>query len=201
MARAEKYSHFYTVTVVKNIGIRMVIEERIPLLEEILDKWAVDIGNDYQAYRNHVYRVVHFTMALHNSSEEEREKIIIAGCFHDLGIWANNTVDYLPPSIQLAKKYLKERNLEPWTVEIELMIEMHHKISQYENNAYPLVEAFRRADLVDVSLGAVKWGLPKDYLSKIKRAFPNSGFHKRLNQLAVNWILKHPLNPLPFMKW
>jgi hypothetical protein len=179
----------------------MQIEERIPLLEDILSRWEEDIGKDYLAYKNHVYRVVHFTMALHRSSEEDRKKIIIAGCFHDLGIWADQTVDYLPPSMLLAKDYLRKRNLENWIVEIELMIDMHHKLSQYKNNDYPLVEVFRKADLVDVSLGIVKWNLSKDYIRKIKQTFPNSGFHKRLNQLAVNWILKHPLNPLPFVKW
>ena len=43
--------------------------------------------------------------------------------------------------------------------------------------------------------------LPKDYIRNIKTKFPNSGFHKRLNQLAVRWFFRHPLNPLPFMKW
>jgi hypothetical protein len=179
----------------------MLIEERIPLLEEILNEWKKEIGKDYQAYKNHVYRVVQFCLALHNSNEEEREKIIVAACFHDLGIWTNDTVDYLPPSILLAKEYLKGRNLEHWFIEIELMIDMHHKFRKYEVNNYPLVEVFRRADLVDVSLGVVKWGLPKDYIRNIKTKFPNSGFHKRLNQLAVRWFFRHPLNPLPFMKW
>ena len=179
----------------------MLIEEHIPLLEEILDEWKKEIGKDYQAYKNHVYRVVHFCLALHDSNEEEREKIIITGCFHDLGIWTNDTIDYIPPSILLAKEYLTGRNLEQWINEIELMIEMHHKIRKYEDNNYPLVEVFRRADLVDVSLGLVKWGLPKDYISNIKTTFPNSGFHMRLNQLAVSWFFRHPLNPLPFVKW
>ena len=179
----------------------MLIEERIPLLEEILGKWKKEIGKDYQAYKNHVYRVVHFCLALRHCNEKEREKIIIAGCFHDLGIWTNDTVDYLQPSILLAKEYLKRRNIEQWFIEIELIIDMHHKIRKYEDAGHPLVEVFRRADLVDVSLGVIKWGLPADYIKSIKVRFPNSGFHKRLTQLAVRWFLEHPLNPLPFTKW
>ena len=179
----------------------MLIEQPIPLLEEILSKWKKEIGKDYQAYKNHVYRVVHFCLAMRHSNEEEREKIIIAACFHDLGIWTNNTFDYLGPSILLVKEYLKKRNVEEWFTEIELMIDMHHKIRKYEDNNYPLVESFRRADLIDVSLGLVKWGLPKDYIRNIKTKFPNSGFHKRLLQLSLKWFFKHPLNPLPMMKW
>jgi len=179
----------------------MKIEESIPLLEEILDKWRTEFGNDYLGYKNHVYRMIHFCFALHDCDDEEREKIIIAGCFHDLGIWSSGTVDYLPPSIALAKEYLKQRSLELWSPEIELLIDMHHKLRKFRNDRYPLVEVFRKGDLVDFSLGAVKWGLPKTYIKSIKDQFPNAGFHKRLGQLAGGWFSKHPLSPPPFLKW
>jgi hypothetical protein len=179
----------------------MAIEECIPLLEEILDKWKDELGNDYLGYKNHVYRMIHFCFALHNCNNEEREEIIIAGCFHDLGIWANGTVDYLPPSIALAKEYLKQNSLEQWIPEIELMIDMHHKLRKHQDDRYPLVEVFRKGDLVDFSLGVVKWGLPKTYIKSVKDQFPNAGFHKRLAQLAGGWFSKHPLSPPPFLKW
>jgi hypothetical protein len=179
----------------------MVIEERIPLLEDILGQWKKEIGVDFQAYKNHVYRMVHFCLAMHPVDEEGREKIITAGCFHDLGIWTSHTLDYLPPSILLAKEYLTQRGLASWFGEIELMIDMHHKFRKYEDNNYPLVDVFRRGDLVDVSLGWVTSGVPEDYIKNVKAVFPNSGFHKRLLQLAVGWFFRHPLNPAPMMKW
>ena len=179
----------------------MAIEERIPLLEEILDKWKNELGNDYLGYKNHVYRMIHFCFALHNCNNEEREEIIIAGCFHDLGIWANGTVDYLPPSIALAKEYLKQNSLEQWIPEIGLMIDMHHKLRKHQDDRSPLVEVFRKGDLVDFSLGVVQWGLPKTYIKSVKDQFPNAGFHKRLAQLAGGWFSKHPLSPPPFLKW
>jgi len=179
----------------------MAIEERIPLLEEILGKWKNVIGNDYTGYKNHVYRMIHFCFTLHKCTDTQRKKIIIAGGFHDLGIWTNSTVDYLPPSIALVKEYLKQNNLEPWIAEIELMIDMHHKFRKYQDDRYPLVEVFRRGDLVDFSLGIVKWGLPKSYIQNVKDQFPNAGFHKRLVQLAGGWFSRHPLSPPPFMKW
>ena len=179
----------------------MAIEERIPLLEELLGAWENKLGGDYEGYKNHVYRMIHFCFALHSCNDEERQKIIIAGCFHDLGIWTNSTVDYLPPSIALAKEYLKQNNLEQWAPEIELMIDLHHKIRKYQDEHYPLVEVFRRGDLVDFSLGVVKWGLPKSYIKSVKDQFPNAGFHKRLVQLAKGWFAKHPLTSPPFMKW
>lgn len=178
----------------------MKIEEHIPLLEEILDKRKDEIGNDFLGYKNHVYRMINFCFALGKHNAEEREKIIIAGCFHDIGIWTNNfTLDYLPPSIIQAKEYLEQNKLENWTPEIELMIDEHHKLRKYHQN--PLVETFRQGDLVDFSLGIFKCGLPKTYVKSVKKQFPNAGFHKCLVKLAGGWLLKHPLNPVPVLKW
>ena len=41
-----------------------MIEQEIPLLEEILGQWKERIGSDYQGYRNHVYRMLHFCFYL-----------------------------------------------------------------------------------------------------------------------------------------
>ena len=88
------------------------VEEQIPLLEEIFSDFKKTIGSEYQGYRNHVYRMIHFCLALRECNQEEREKIIIAGAFHDIGIWIEDTVDYIPPSLPPAMDYLKKRNLE-----------------------------------------------------------------------------------------
>ena len=179
----------------------MEIENRISLVEEILNARKLEMGNDYPGYKNHVYRMIHFCFALHDCKSEEREKIIIAGCFHDLGIWPDNTIDYLLPSIALANKYLTQNGLDHWFAEIELMIDMHHKLTPYRDERYPLVEVFRKGDLVDFSLGIVKCGLPKSFIKGVKERFPNAGFHKRLVQLKLGWVSKHPSNPLPILKW
>jgi len=179
----------------------MHIESSIELLEKILNEWKPVIGQDFEGYKNHVYRMVNFCLALRACNDEEREKIIIAGCFHDMGIWVDKTLNYIPPSVLPAKKYLIENKLEKWIDEITLMIEEHHKIFKYKNSAYPLVELFRKGDLVDFSLGAVRFGLPNDYIHSVKSMFPNAGFHKGLVQKSSAWFLKHPFNPLPMMKW
>lgn len=179
----------------------MEIETQIPLLDEILDRWKPELGADHAGYRNHVYRVIHFCFGLRVCGQEERRKLVIAGCFHDLGIWANGTIDYLPPSMDLARQYLRTNQLEGWSDEIDLIIDMHHKFRSYRDDRYPLVEVFRKADLVDVSLGMVRSGLPAEYVRQVKAQFPNAGFHKRLGQLAAGWFSRHPLSPPPFMKW
>ena len=179
-----------------------MIEKNIPLLEEILGEWRGALGDDFAGYRNHVYRMVNFCFAQEGDfGAEEREKIVIAGCFHDLGIWSHKTFDYLPPSIELAKEYLNKTERESLSSEIELMIAMHHKLRRYEASESRLVENFRKGDLVDFSLGFIKCGLPKSYIKTVKTEFPNQGFHKCLARIAGGWIFRHPLNPVPVLKW
>ena len=179
----------------------MIVEEQIPLLEEILTEWKETIGNEYEGYKNHVYRMIHFCLALKDCNQEEKEKIIIAGAFHDIGIWIKDTVDYIPPSLPPAKEYLKNRDLEAWLTEIELMITEHHKVKEYRGTTYPLVELFRKGDLVDFSFGLFKFSISRTYIKQVKAKFPNADFHKNLGKRAAKWFMKHPLNPAPMMKW
>ncbi|HIF51320.1 MAG TPA: hypothetical protein EYQ42_07345 [Thiotrichaceae bacterium] len=179
----------------------MIIEDEISLLDEILMEWKKCIGSEYQGYRNHVYRMIHYCFALRGYDDDDRQKIIIAAAFHDIGIWIEDTVDYIPPSVPPAMEYLKNNNLEPWSDEIKLMITEHHKIREYTDHNFPLIEIFRRGDLVDFSLGLFKFGIPKSYIKDVKAKFPNSGFHKNLMKRATKWFFKYPLNPAPMMKW
>jgi hypothetical protein len=177
------------------------VENPIPLLEEILAPWRERIGVDFEGYKNHVGRVLNFCFSLRECSEEDRQKLVIAGAFHDIGIWSDGTVDYLPPSIAQAKLYLGQHDRTDWIPEIELMIDLHHKMRPYRGNASPLIEIFRKADLADFSWGLIKGGVPGATIRAAKAAYPNAGFHKRLMQLAYGWFAKHPLSPPPFMKW
>ena len=145
--------------------------------------------------------MLYYCFYLHKTTEEDRQKLIIAACFHDLGLWSEKTVDYLPPSIVLAKEYLQQNDLEHWSTEIELIIDLHHKVTEYKNQRYPLVEVFRKADLADFSLGLIKAGISIDYITQVKAAFSNAGFHKLLCKEQGKWLLKHPLNPFPIFKW
>ncbi len=81
----------------------------LPTVEEVLDDHASELGQDLIAYRNHVYRVVNLCLALVGDSRVELEKIAAAAVSHDLGIWTNNTFDYIAPSVAIARKHLAAR--------------------------------------------------------------------------------------------
>lgn len=183
----------------------MKIDFPLPLVETILQKRAPWIGPLFPAYKNHVYRVLHFSFAFHDCQGDDRQKLIIAGCFHDLGIWLGRwphfEFDYLAPSIALARDYLAEQGQESWSQEIAEMIEMHHKLRRVAPCASPLVEAFRKADWVDATLGLRRFGLPRADVHQVQSAFASLGFHAFLARLAWAEFKRRPFHPLPMMKW
>ncbi len=175
------------------------IQNHIPLIDEILGSHASELGVDLAGYRNHVYRMVNFCLAQAELGDDARHKITIAGCFHDIGIWTGPSFDYLPPSIIAAERYLSETRAASWIPEIREMIDQHHKLRSCKNNG--LVEVFRKGDLVDFSLGLFRCGLPGEFVAEVKRGFPNQGFHRMLVRRAAGWIVRHPLRPIPVIKW
>jgi len=170
-------------------------------VEEVLDDHAANLGNDFIAYRNHVYRVMNLCLAIMGDSQLELEKVAVASVFHDLGIWTNNTFDYIAPSVGIARKYLAGRGMADWIPEIEAMIVDHHKITPSRANPQSLVESFRRADWIDVSRGVRRFGLPRTLIVAVGTTWPSAGFHRRLVQLTIDRFWKHPLTPLPMVKW
>lgn len=178
----------------------MKTERDLSLVEDILGGYKHMIGSDYDAYRNHVYRVINLCYSLNELSEEDKRKIQIAACFHDIGIWTEGTLDYLQPSEAVAAAYLEANGASAWVAEVSEMIAMHHRVRSCSGSEFPLVERFRRADIADFSLGVFPMGISRSLLGQLKAEFPNSGFHKRLLQLGVTWFFRHPLNPLPMFR-
>ena len=178
-----------------------MIQPHHPALDTLFEDWKAVIGEDFAGYRNHVYRMLNFCMRLHDCSDEDKHKLAIAGVFHDIAVWTEDTIDYIDPSVKLAMDYLTSQGLDHWQEEIALMISEHHKLRPATDPRYPLVEIFRQADLVDFSLGLFKCGLPADYVNEIKASIPNAGFHAGLARKATRWFIRHPFNPAPMMKW
>jgi len=174
---------------------------RVPTVDEVLDYHASQLGNDLTAYRNHVYRIVNLSVAIGGDTHIELEKIAIAAVFHDLGIWTNKTFDYIAPSVALARAHLAARGMTDWIPEIEAMIVDHHKVTSSRPDPQSLVESFRRADWIDVTFGLRRFGLPRPFIAAVGAAWPDAGFHRRLVELAIGRWWKHPLSPLPMVKW
>jgi hypothetical protein len=173
---------------------------RIATLDTILSVHAAALGGDFEGYRNHAYRVANLCVIQSAGSTEEIEKIAIAAAFHDLGIWTDRTFDYLIPSASLARAYLTDSGQVEWIPEITEIIVGHHKVSRYHGRDGWLVEPFRRADWMDVSLGVITFGLSQRLFEAALSLWPRAGFHKRLAQLALQRFRTHPWSPLPMVR-
>ena len=100
----------------------------------------------------------------------------------------------------LANNYLSEVGKSEWSEEVGRMIDEHHKI-RAAGDRDSLVELFRRADLIDVSLGVKRFGLPRSFIRQVSSEYPNFGFHKALVKLGLWQLIRSPWNPLPMVKW
>jgi len=179
----------------------VIVRTGFPLADHILGLHSRELGGDLRGYCNHVTRVLGFLLALAPGLAADSEVLEVAAAFHDLGIWTDRTFDYLGPSRRLARAWLAENGLDERAAEVEAVIEQHHKLRPYRGPFAASVEAFRRADLVDVSLGAVRSGLDAEYVRAVRRALPNAGFHWRLVTLTGRQLLRSPLRPLPMLRW
>ena len=173
---------------------------QLPLLDDLLAQYAGALGPDLLGYRHHAYRVVNLCAALSSREPLPLEKMAIVAAFHDLGIWTAHTFDYLEPSIVLARDYLARANRSDWSPEIETTIIEHHKIRSYHAQPTWLVEPFRKADLIDVSRGTLKFGLSRNLIRELYNEFPSAGFHRRLLALSMKRLRSHPLSPWPMIR-
>ena len=81
------------------------------------------------------------------------------------------------------------------------MIVLHHRVRACRGPDDALVEALRRADLVDLTLGFVPFGLDRALVATVKEEFPSAGFHRCLARLLAGRLRSHPASPTPFLRW
>ncbi len=175
--------------------------QRPELIRELIEPYRQALEADFEAYLNHCFRIWNFCLALAGEGGEKEVKIAVATVFHDLGIWSDRTFDYLPHSKKLAREYLEKTGRNGWIDEILCMIEEHHKLTEWKGNQEWLVEPFRKADLIDISGGLIRFSMDDEFVREVLEEFPNEGFHKTLVRLALKRFRTHPFSPLPMVKW
>ncbi|WP_054032137.1 HD domain-containing protein [Desulfatitalea tepidiphila] len=170
-----------------------------PTIDHLFGQWRHGLGNALDPYRHHVYRVFNLACTYAAADRETREMLAVAAAFHDVGIWLDGTFDYLEPSVARARGYLASIDREAWADEVAQVIRQHHKATPWPGGG--AVEAFRRADWMDVGLFLLPTRIERPFLSALLGAFPRCGFHRMLIRLTLSWGRRHPLDPLPMFKW
>eukprot|EP01098_Paradermamoeba_levis_P005030 TRINITY_DN2130_c0_g1_i4.p1 TRINITY_DN2130_c0_g1~~TRINITY_DN2130_c0_g1_i4.p1 ORF type:complete len:237 (-),score=68.14 TRINITY_DN2130_c0_g1_i4:47-694(-) len=176
------------------------------VLEKYLTRYKTVIGADYDGYRNHLYRVLSFTKHFLKGDEKFLEIIAAALVYHDIGLWTNNELAYLDPSAALAAKDLKNDFKKGELDLIHNIIVYHHKLTPFiEGENAQIVEAVRKADTLDFTLGLVNFGMPSAHVSKVQTTLPNAGFHKALAEFGpklYGWdVVKIVKGAASLFKW
>ena len=173
-----------------------------PLIEEILDGQADAANGDedgFRGYRGHAYRVFNFARALAADEDDRDDKLAIAAAFHDLAAFAG--LDYLAPSIRRQDAWLERTGRGAWSDELAVIVAEHHHARTYRGRYAALAEPFRRADLVDLSQGLVRAGIPRDHVRAVRGAFDVGTFFTRaVPRAAVRNLLRRPFDPVPHMR-
>jgi hypothetical protein len=171
-----------------------------PLLEEIFATHREHARGDdvgYEGYRGHAYRVLNLARAIVPGDDGERDdKLAVAAAFHDLD--AFSALDYLASSIRAQDAWLQRTGREAWAPELAVVVAQHHRFLPYRGAHAPLAEAFRRADLADLSQGLVRSGIPRQHVRAVRAAFDVGTFFTRVVPRAIGHnLVHHPLDPLP----
>lgn len=175
-----------------------------PLIDEVLDRRKQSLGENYPRYRGHVYRVYHYTRHLirERGGDPNRDEtaIALAAVFHDLRFMTDQTLDYLPPSIDAAEEHLDALGLPELAPTVRRMIGFHHKLTPYGSDDAHLVEPFRRADLVDL-FAVPGVGVPFALRREAQFSYPKCGFRGFVCRTLILGALKQPWRPLPMLRW
>ena len=94
---------------------------------------------------------------------------------------------YLEPSEAIV---VADNDKHGWGLDPDLLrgiIHWHHKIFRYRGPHERIIEACRKADWIDASMGWIRKGMSRSNVAAVEAAFPNEGFHKSLLRLAKDY--------------
>jgi hypothetical protein len=167
--------------------------------DDLFDRDAATYGADLARYRGHVHRVIGLVGHQCDVAEDKAYPLGVAAYYHDAGIWFDDIWDYLPPSIRRAVAELGP-SAEHHAGLVTALIDEHHRIRR-ARSADPLVEAFRRADLIDVGRGLFAAGVPRSTYGELRRRYPDTGFRRMLLRAFGRGLRADPLHPAPMLKF
>jgi hypothetical protein len=168
------------------------IYTHFPSLDDELFEMAAHIGKDFPAYRNHCLRVLSFTKYFLTDEvlKEFPNAMEIAGmalAYHHVALWSDDALNYLEPSVAQMKKHLGGTLNETEIAIVEDIIMNHHKITEFTSSdhgrskaADALVNAVRKGDWTDATMGVIRFGLPSALIEAAYDALPGAGFHMLL---------------------
>jgi predicted hydrolase (HD superfamily) len=127
----------------------------------------------------------------------DREVLLIAGLLHDVGLYdaASHGGVYVREGAEFTAEILRKHAWDEERIRLCFdAIERHHELrSQWDRGEE--VELIRRADLVDVSSGLVRFGLSREWLRDLGKSVSRDGTYRTIGY-EVARVLRH--RPLTF---
>jgi hypothetical protein len=168
--------------------------------EQLFEQNAATFGSNLPTYRGHVHRVIGLVGLQTEVGDGTADALGVAAFFHDAAIWFDSTWDYLPPSAARAVEELGDAGAEHADL-VAAMITEHHRIRRARHTD-PLVEAFRRADLTDVTAGLIPVpGARRSDYRALAAEYPSRGFRPMLVKAFGRGIKENPRRPAPMVKF
>jgi hypothetical protein len=123
------------------------------------------------------------------------EVLTVAALLHDIGLYppyASRSASYVADGAALAREMLPAHG---WSQEritrCADAIDRHHELrGQLRHGAE--VEALRRADLIDVSGGLVRFGVGRDRLAALRAEVPRRGLYREIGRLLARALRARP---------
>jgi predicted hydrolase (HD superfamily) len=127
----------------------------------------------------------------------DREVLLIAGLLHDVGLYdgASHGGIYVKEGAEFTAELLRKKGWDEERIRLCFdAIERHHELrTQWDRGAE--VELIRRADLVDVSNGLVRFGLSREWIRDLFKSVSRDGTYRTIGY-EVARVLRH--RPLTF---
>lgn len=166
-----------------------------PIVDAVLDRHRDALGQHKPTYRNHVYRCITYHQLL--IGDTIPDFAALAWATHDLGIWTAGSFDYLGASADLASLHADEFGISD-VHRARTLITEHHRLRAADDR---MTDSFRRADLVDVSRGFIAGPIGRSQVQAVVAQLPYGGFHAFLAKGLTGYAVRHPLRPLPMLRF
>ncbi len=167
--------------------VELVIKTNRARVEALLKPYRDLLGDDYDGYRNHVYRTITYAMYFLQDAPDYEPLVETAFVYHDLGLWTDRALAYLEPSEALARA---DNDKYGWGLPTDALtgaIHWHHKVFRYRGPHEQVIEACRKADWIDATQGWLRKGINGVSIKRVEAAFPNCGFHRSLLRMAKDY--------------
>lgn len=167
--------------------------------DELFERNTAVFGEELPIYRGHVHRVIGLVGLQCDVPAAAAKPLGLAAFFHDAGIWFDGTWDYLEPSVRRALAELGESDAA-YSGLVSALITEHHRLRR-ARHADPLVEAFRRADLTDITAGIISPSISRKDYRALVGTYPSRGFRPMLLRAFGRGLRESPFHPFPMMKF